>query len=67
VQLSFTAEKFPKKLARWECTVNEVLVKIRDYAEKRLHPTLQRVYILLEEVKSLASMSVKNFCLILVF
>ncbi|THV04922.1 hypothetical protein K435DRAFT_835171 [Dendrothele bispora CBS 962.96] len=38
-------------LRKWESTVTEALVKIRDYSEKRLAPACQRLYLVLAEVK----------------
>ncbi|KAF5375104.1 hypothetical protein D9758_000258 [Tetrapyrgos nigripes] len=38
-------------LQKWESTVTEALVKIRDYSEKRLAPACQRLYLVLEEAR----------------
>ena len=40
-----------KGLQKWESTVGEALLKLRDYAEKRLEPACQRLHLLLEEVR----------------
>ncbi|KAG7099237.1 hypothetical protein E1B28_001101 [Marasmius oreades] len=37
-------------IQKWESTVTEALVKIRDYSEKRLSPACQYLYVVLEEV-----------------
>jgi anaphase-promoting complex subunit 4 len=36
-------------IGKWESTVSEALIKLRDYAEKRLAPALQRLILVLEE------------------
>ncbi|KAJ8522524.1 hypothetical protein ONZ45_g896 [Pleurotus djamor] len=38
-------------IQKWETTVTEALIKIRDFAEKRITPALQRLHLILEEVK----------------
>lgn len=37
-------------IMKWDQTVSEALVKLRDYSEKRLTPACQRLHLLLEEV-----------------
>ncbi|KAL0571815.1 hypothetical protein V5O48_010145 [Marasmius crinis-equi] len=39
-------------IQKWESTVTETLVKLRDYSEKRFSPACQRLYIVLEEIPS---------------
>ncbi|KAH9486913.1 hypothetical protein JR316_0000979 [Psilocybe cubensis] len=38
-------------LLKWETTVSEAFIKLRDYSEKRIAPALQRLHIVLEEVQ----------------
>ncbi|TFY75344.1 hypothetical protein EWM64_g8669 [Hericium alpestre] len=37
-------------LQKWETTVNEALMKLRDFAEQRVAPACQRFHIIMEEV-----------------
>ncbi|KAF7320323.1 DEAD-domain-containing protein [Mycena kentingensis (nom. inval.)] len=37
-------------LQKWETTMTEALVKLRDYSEKRIAPACQRLHLVLEEV-----------------
>ncbi|KAF9270239.1 hypothetical protein L218DRAFT_22909 [Marasmius fiardii PR-910] len=37
-------------IQKWESTVTEALVKLRDYSEKRFSPACQYLYVVLEEV-----------------
>ncbi|KAH8120371.1 anaphase-promoting complex, cyclosome, subunit 4-domain-containing protein [Phellopilus nigrolimitatus] len=38
-------------LQKWESTVGEALLRLRDYSEKRVAPACQRLHLLLEEVR----------------
>ncbi|KAK7058948.1 hypothetical protein VNI00_001572 [Paramarasmius palmivorus] len=38
-------------IQKWESTVGEALIKLRDYSERRLAPACQRLHVVLEEVK----------------
>ncbi|KAI5124653.1 hypothetical protein M0805_004261 [Coniferiporia weirii] len=38
-------------LQKWESTVGEALLKLRDYSEKRVAPACQRLHLLLEELR----------------
>ncbi|KAF8898719.1 anaphase-promoting complex, cyclosome, subunit 4-domain-containing protein, partial [Infundibulicybe gibba] len=38
-------------IQKWESTVSEALVKLRDFAEKRVAPACQRLHIVLEEIQ----------------
>ncbi|KAL0071986.1 hypothetical protein AAF712_000909 [Marasmius tenuissimus] len=48
-------------IQKWESTVTETLVKLRDYSEKRFSPACQRLYIVLEEIPS----EIVDQCLVL--
>ncbi|ESK88893.1 anaphase-promoting complex component cut20 apc4 [Moniliophthora roreri MCA 2997] len=37
-------------IQKWESTVGEALIKLRDYSDRRLSPACQRLHIVLEEV-----------------
>ena len=37
-------------LQKWESTVGEALVKLRDFSELRISPACQRLHLLLEEI-----------------
>ncbi|CAK5280536.1 unnamed protein product [Mycena citricolor] len=39
-----------RALQKWESSMTEALVKLRDFSEKRLAPALQRLHLVLEEV-----------------
>jgi len=41
----------PQGIQKWESTVTEALIKLRDFAEKRIAPALQRLHVVLEEVQ----------------
>ncbi|PPQ80812.1 hypothetical protein CVT25_001937 [Psilocybe cyanescens] len=43
-------------LLKWETTVSEAFIKLRDYSEKRIAPALQRLHIVLEEVLGWANL-----------
>ncbi|KAI0078893.1 hypothetical protein K474DRAFT_1659827 [Panus rudis PR-1116 ss-1] len=40
-----------RSMAKWDQTVSEALIKLRDASEKRFVPACQRIHILLEEVR----------------
>lgn len=40
-----------KGLQKWESTVSEALVHLRDFSEKRLAPACQRLHVVLEELQ----------------
>ena len=37
-------------LSKWESSMVEALIKLRDYSEKRVAPACQRLHIVLEEI-----------------
>jgi anaphase-promoting complex subunit 4 len=43
-------------LQKWESTVVEALLKLRDYSSRRVAPACQRVHILLQEVQGWAQL-----------
>lgn len=43
-------ESFSQGLQKWESTVGEALVKLRDYSGQRVVPACQRLHLVLEEV-----------------
>lgn len=49
-------------LQKWESTMVESLIKLRDYAEKRVAPACQRVHLLLEEVAGWSQLSQYENC-----
>ncbi|KAF5370216.1 hypothetical protein D9615_010061 [Tricholomella constricta] len=40
-----------KGIQKWESTMTEALVKLRDYSEKRIAPACQRLHLVLEELQ----------------
>lgn len=44
-------EAFEKGMKKWENSVSDPLIKLRSFSEKRLAPALQRLHLVLEEVK----------------
>ncbi|KAG2154867.1 anaphase-promoting complex, cyclosome, subunit 4-domain-containing protein [Suillus clintonianus] len=49
--LSSSEQMSERALQKWESTVTDALVKLRDFSTLRLVPTLQRLHIILEEVR----------------
>ena len=43
-------------MQKWETTMTDALVKLRDMSEKRVAPALQRLYLLLQEGQGWAPM-----------
>jgi anaphase-promoting complex subunit 4 len=41
---------------KWESTVFEALLKVRDYAEKRVVPAAHRLHLMMEEVQGWAQL-----------
>jgi anaphase-promoting complex subunit 4 len=39
-----------KGIQKWESTVTDALVKLRDFSEKRVAPACQRLHLVLEEL-----------------
>jgi anaphase-promoting complex subunit 4 len=37
-------------IQKWESSVTEAIVKLRDFSEKRVAPACQRLHLILEEV-----------------
>ncbi|KAG5722502.1 ATP-dependent RNA helicase DRS1 [Termitomyces sp. T112] len=44
-------------ILKWESTMTEALVKLRDYSEKRITPACQRLHLVLEETQGWAQLS----------
>lgn len=44
-------KKNSKGIQKWESTMTEALVKLRDYSEKRVAPACQRLHLVLEELR----------------
>ena len=40
-----------KGIHKWESTLTEALVQLRDFSEKRLAPACQRLHLVLEELQ----------------
>ncbi|CAL1695872.1 unnamed protein product [Somion occarium] len=49
-------------ILKWDQTVSEALVKLRDYSEKRLIPACQRIHLLLEETLGWSQLPEYAFC-----
>jgi len=47
---------------KWESTVFEALLKVRDYAEKRVVPAAHRLHLMMEEVQGWAQLPNFAFC-----
>ncbi|KAG6879286.1 hypothetical protein C0992_003890 [Termitomyces sp. T32_za158] len=45
-------------ILKWESTMTEALVKLRDHSEKRITPACQRLHLVLEEIQGWAQLSV---------
>ncbi|KAF9466261.1 anaphase-promoting complex, cyclosome, subunit 4-domain-containing protein [Collybia nuda] len=43
-------------IQKWETTVGEGLIKLRDFSEKRLAPAFQRLYLVMEELQGWAQL-----------
>ncbi|GLB36171.1 putative DEAD-domain-containing protein [Lyophyllum shimeji] len=43
-------------IQKWESTMTEALVKLRDYSEKRIAPACQRLHLVLEEIQGWAQL-----------
>ena len=48
-------------IMKWDQTVSEALVKLRDYPEKRLAPSCQLLHLLLEEVMGWSQLLLFHF------
>ncbi|KAH8827987.1 anaphase-promoting complex, cyclosome, subunit 4-domain-containing protein [Flagelloscypha sp. PMI_526] len=46
-----------RSLSKWDNTMSDALIKLRDYSEKRITPALQRLHIILEELKGWSSIA----------
>ncbi|KAG6911951.1 hypothetical protein DXG01_000199 [Tephrocybe rancida] len=44
-------------IQKWESTMTEALIKLRDYSEKRIAPACQRLHLVLEELQGWAQLS----------
>ncbi|KAF4572895.1 hypothetical protein EYR36_007405 [Pleurotus pulmonarius] len=44
-------------IQKWETTVSEALIKLRDFSEKRVAPAFQRLHLVLEEVEGWSLLS----------
>ena len=42
---------FVQGIQKWETTMTEVLIKLRDLSEKRVIPACQRLHLVLEELQ----------------
>ncbi|KAG6813275.1 hypothetical protein H0H92_012689 [Tricholoma furcatifolium] len=46
-----------RSIQKWESTMTEALIKLRDYSEKRIAPACQRLHLVLAEIQGWAQLS----------
>lgn len=49
--MSRLTRRQPLNLSKWETSMNDALIKLRDYSERRVYPACQRLLVVLQDAR----------------